>query len=370
MNPSPGVYNAQVWRVDPPRNTALGGDNAVTVINGRTVAQEIWINAQTTDKCAVGQTAAHEIGHGFGLGEAPGCGDNTSVMNAGTNGYNSTTGTYGPLDCDNSKVNEIASYPTPSPTPTPTPTPSCGEYDVGCMLNSDCCGYFCGELSHTCRPCQPNPQDSHSLCMSEECENCYYHGGSYCTDLGGNCWTPILIDVLGNGYELTNAPNGIDFNDGSATVIRTAWTTMNSDDAWLVLDRNGNGTIDDATELFGSAAPQPPPPPGMIKHGFFALVEYDKPAGGGNNDGQINQTDAVFSSLRLWQDTNHNGISEPSELHTLPALGLAILDLKYKESKKTDQYGNRFRYRAKVKDVHGTQVGRWAWDVFLVASPR
>jgi len=42
--------------------------------------------------------------------------------------------------------------------------------------------------------------------------------------------------------------------------------------------------------------------------------------------------------------------------------------LKYKETKKTDQYGNMFRYRAKVSDVHGALGGRWAWDVFLVTN--
>jgi hypothetical protein len=182
-----------------------------------------------------------------------------------------------------------------------------------------------------------------------------------------DCVSPILIDVAGNGFQLSNATVGVDFDiRAEGLAQRISWTTPSSDDAWLVMDRNGNGAIDDGSELFGNFTPQPNPPAGQQRNGFLALAEYDKATNGGNGDGLITPSDSIFASLRLWQDRNHNGISEAAELISLQEVGFKTIELEYKEAKKEDEYGNYFRYRAKVKGEPGAQVSRWAWDVFLI----
>jgi hypothetical protein len=180
------------------------------------------------------------------------------------------------------------------------------------------------------------------------------------------CISPLVVDTTGGDFKMTSAEDGVVFDIlGNGKPMQISWTAPDSGVAFLALDRNGNGVIDNGKELFGSATSQPVSP---ALNGFAALAEFDKPENGGNGDGIIDQRDAVYSQLLLWIDQNHDGVSQPNELHHLNDLGLSSISLTFRKSRRTDKFGNSFIYFSKTnieQDRGDAQVHRVMYDVFL-----
>lgn len=132
---------------------------------------------------------------------------------------------------------------------------------------------------------------------------------------------PLIIDLGEEGIELTDVENGVYFDlDNNGFAEKTAW--IGTEDGFLALDINGNGIIDNGSELFGDQFVMPD---GNISEtGFEALSSLDE-----NHDGIIDENDAVFEKLCVWIDSNHNGNTDENELKTLTESGIVSIDLNY-----------------------------------------
>ncbi len=138
---------------------------------------------------------------------------------------------------------------------------------------------------------------------------------------------PLILDLDGDGIDLRSAEAGPRFDlTGTGAPVQTAF--VQGDDAFLFLDRNGNGRADSGAELFGDQHGD--------AHGFAALARHDA-----NRDGRIDPSDPVYAALRLFQDRNRDGVNQPAETQTLAQAGVAAIDLAYHTLDAEDGKGNR-----------------------------
>ena len=151
--------------------------------------------------------------------------------------------------------------------------------------------------------------------------------------------SPLVLDLNGDGIEFTSVGDGTNFDiDAEGTTDRTGWTTKKDafDDAFLVLDKNADGQVNDGSELFGDQNGE--------ENGYKELAKYDN-----NKDGKIDKNDPIYSQLRLWADMNGDGkVDHPQEWKTLEEMGVKEISTSY--TQKFDENGDA------LTDEHGNDI--------------
>jgi Ca2+-binding RTX toxin-like protein len=179
---------------------------------------------------------------------------------------------------------------------------------------------------------------------------------------------PLTLDLDGDGLEtigIDSASPVLFDHDGDGVKNATGW--VNQDDGFLVFDRNGNGSIDNGSELFGDSTPLYIG--GKAADGFAALAQEDT-----NRDGIVNDEDAYYSQLRVWQDVNSDGITDTGELKTLEELGIAGMRVEKYENTTPLSNGNQIADLGHYIKADGTEAelgnvtGRLG-DIDLATNP-
>lgn len=177
---------------------------------------------------------------------------------------------------------------------------------------------------------------------------------------GACAHSPLVLDLDGDGIELGDPEHGVDFDLlASGEPVSTAWPGAR--DGLLALDRNGNGRIDDGTELFGESTA------GLERSdGFSALSELDA-----NGDGILDRRDPGFAHLVVWRDRNRDGKSAPDELASLDEVGVRSLDVlpaRIHGDAVFDPKGNRIPLVASFERADGSRAR--LVDAFFRYRPR
>jgi hypothetical protein len=93
---------------------------------------------------------------------------------------------------------------------------------------------------------------------------------------------PLMIDLTGKGAGFSKEKFEFDL-DGNGTMELI--NAPSSGTGFLAFDKNGNGIIDDGSELFGPSS----------GNGFDELSAYDE-----DGNGWIDENDSIYSKLKLW----------------------------------------------------------------------
>lgn len=179
-------------------------------------------------------------------------------------------------------------------------------------------------------------------------------------------YTPVVLDLEMDGFHLSGPNPAVSFDlNADGTPERTAWTKAGEDEAFLCMDRNGNGVIDDGRELFGSATPLISG--GTDESGYSAINEMDWPVAGGNSDGTIDANDPMFERLCVWVDANRDGVSQHREIRSLEQAGVVGFKGGYKTMHKKDDFGNLFRYTSRVymRSPSGSVISWPSFDIIF-----
>jgi hypothetical protein len=173
---------------------------------------------------------------------------------------------------------------------------------------------------------------------------------------GGYCGqSPLLLDLAGDGLNLSTLAGGTTFDLlGTGRPVNCAWS--GADDAWLVLDLNGNGRVDGAAELFGNHSFGR-----AHADGFNALAELDA-----NRDGRIDARDPAFSQLLVWTDADRDGKSSPSELMPLARVGVVAIEV---EAVRASTWSNGSRIPLVSRFVRADGSTGLIGDAFLQYTP-
>ena len=159
---------------------------------------------------------------------------------------------------------------------------------------------------------------------------------------------PLILDLNGNGILTTTVENGTYFDfkeDGFKE--KTAWA--DNGDGILVYDINGNGTIDNAGELFGDRTLLANGT--YARNGYEAIKQYDT-----DKNGQINADDEIFNKLMVWMDADNDGITDKGELKSLTDLQVQSIGIAYTQISITDANGNTILGQTDVTLTDGSKI--------------